>query len=367
MSVLVDRPEDDLVVGTSEEKLKTSGKKKDKGKDVGIVEGLAIDEKLLSKLTKENGKIFRGGMEVLEESRNKAIISISPAHDIALGGGVKEGTWIVLTGNEKSGKSSLALNICAAAQMEENGSRQCIYLDGEGRLKDMNLAGIDGLNPSMMHIISAADKALAAEDALMMIESFLKDNEKLVVVIDSVSSLLPRRDLESELSGERRPGLPKLMGDFTKKLSGIVPRKGHIVVMITRFIADLSMSKKLKTSDGGNHLRYQADTMLEIPYIQPWEEGDKRVGQLVHWKVLCSACGGIPGTEYVSYLRYGHGIDKTAEIVEMGSQFGLIKKGGAWFYLGEEKFQGQAKLVEYLKENPLIQENLLKELKELLA
>lgn len=359
----------DELVNELDKKISKKGKKEKKYE--GIVSGLAIDEKLLSTIRKENGNILRNGSVVLESSKGKKIIPVSPAHDAALNGGFKEGTWVVVTGDEKTGKTTLLLEIIAAAQKPENGSRLSVYLDAEGRLKDMNLEGIDGLNPDMVEIINADENALSAEKSLMLLESFMKENENLIIVIDSVSALLPQRDLDSELSGERRPGLPKLFGDFCKKMSGVVPRRNHIVILVTRFIADIGPSRKTKTSDGGKHLRYQGDTMLEVAYIQPWEEGEKRVGQLVHWKVLCSACGGIPGTEYISHLRYGHGIDKTAELIEMSGQFGLIKKSGAWYYLdneGEElTFQGAAKLTAFLKDNPEVEKKLLTKLKDILS
>ena len=84
---------------------------------------------------KEYGNIIKTGTEVLKEKSDYKVISISPAIDIALGGGVREGCWVTLTGDPKSGKTTTAMQIATNCQKE---GRPVIYLDAEGRLKDMN-------------------------------------------------------------------------------------------------------------------------------------------------------------------------------------------------------------------------------------
>ena len=90
----------------------------------------------LAKIFKDYGNIISNGLDVLEEKKNYKTISISPAIDIALGGGIKEGSWLTLTGDPKSGKTTTAMQIAANCQKE---GRPIIYLDVEGRLKDMIL------------------------------------------------------------------------------------------------------------------------------------------------------------------------------------------------------------------------------------
>lgn len=264
--------------------------------------------------------------------------------------------------------SSASLQFIANAQKEEHGSRNALYLDTEGRLKPMNLEGIHGLDINKMQIVATEENPLPAEYFLQIAEDAMKNNEKLIVVIDSISNLAPKRDLEEDLSGEKRPSLPKLLSNFVKRMSGIVPKRRHIVVMITHFIADLSMSKRTKVSDGGRQIQYQADTMLEVSYTQPWLDGEKIIGQMTHWKLNCSAAGGYPGTTYKSALRYGYGLDDIYEIIEIALELGVVSKGGAWFSseLFEGKIQGQAKLTDFLRENPDVLEKIKKEVSTLL-
>lgn len=266
--------------------------------------------------------------------------------------------------------SSSCLSLIKNAQKPEHGARHTLYLDTEGRIKSMLLDGIIGLDLDMITIISSDDPPLPAEEFLKIAESYMKDNDNLIVVIDSISSLIPARDLAEDMSGERRPGLPKLLSNFTKRLSGIVPRKNHIVMMVTHFIANLGAvgNAPKYVADGGTKIRYQADTMLEVSYTQGWEDSDKnQLGQIVHWKIGCSAAGGKPRTQYTSYLRYGHGIDCEFEIVAEAVNLSIIDKSGSWLSYGETKFQGMAKFADALRADPLLKTEIETKIKELLC
>lgn len=329
-----------------------------------------IDTKMLKKYQKDFGNIVRDGNDVFEEVSNRMVLPLSPALDLGLGGGLVEGSWVLFTGDEKTGKSTTALQFAANCQREENGSRHTIYLDVEGRLKGMNLTGIEGLDLDKTTIICSDEEALPAEHFLSLAESYLKNNERLVLIIDSISNLIPLRDLVEDLSGERRPGVPKLLSNFTKRMAGIVPRKKHVVIMITHFIADLSFSMKTKISDGGRKIRYQADTIAEITHTKDWkiDNNTKKIGQLVNWKVLSSAAGGYPGTTCTSALKYGTGLDGVYEIIKMAIDFNIIKKSGSWFSADFlDKVQGEEKLYDYLKENKDVFEEMQKRVYELIG
>jgi recombination protein RecA len=338
--------------------------------DGDMIDNLKIDSKLISTLEKTYGDISRSGRDVRDATKGRHIIPISPAHDMALGGGIPEGSWVLISGDEKVGKSSSCLSLIKNAQKPEHGARHTIYLDTEGRVKSMLLDGIIGLDLDMITIISSDDPPLPAEEFLRIAESYMKDNENLIVVIDSISSLIPARDLAEDMSGERRPGLPKLLSNFTKRLSGIVPRKNHIVMMVTHFISNLGAvgNAPKYVADGGTKIRYQADTMLEVSYTQGWEDSDKnQLGQIIHWKIGCSAAGGKPRTQYTSYLRYGHGIDCEFEIVAEAVNLSIVEKSGSWLSYGEVKFQGMAKFADALRADPLLKTEIETKIKELLC
>ena len=143
--------------------------------------------------------------------------------------------------------------------------------------------------------------------------------------------------------------------------------------------------------DCGKKIQYQADTRMEVKSITPWTQSDKQVGQAVNWKIICSSMG-APGIECQSWIRYGHGIDKTQELIMLGLDIGLIAKAGAWltceFMLGHldvikkikpevdiddteavlkaVKFQGQERLYNFLVENTEVCGILEEEIKAML-
>jgi len=168
----------------------------------------------ISSIIKEYGEIISNGIVVLETKKNYKTISVSPAIDIALGGGIKEGSWVMLTGDPKSGKTTTAMQIAANCQKD---GRPIIYLDAEGRLKEMNFEVRD-LNPDKMQIIHSVDAPLSAEEFLDVAYKLIShpDNYGAVLIIDSISSLIPAKELDGEMKAGRS-GLPKILSIFTKK------------------------------------------------------------------------------------------------------------------------------------------------------
>ena len=336
----------------------------------------------LAKIIKEYGQIVSSGLDVLEAKKNYKVITVSPAIDIALGGGIREGGWLTLTGDPKSGKTTTAMQIAANCQKD---GRPIIYLDAEGRLKDMNFE-VAELDPKKMTIVAPEDKPIPAEDFLDVAYKMMShpDYYGAVLIIDSISSLMPKKELDGDFS-PGRAGLPKILSIFTKKIGQLLPRQRGLVIAITHYIANTAGFGKAKLPDGGNKIQYQADTRMEIASggekisaVKPWvDSSDQRIGQIVNWKIICSSMG-APGGQVQSYIRYGHGVDKTQEILMLACDLGLIEKSGAWFTcsfinsfkdIAKEikpdlnieddeavekafKFQGQDKLYAFLSENP---------------
>lgn len=284
----------------------------------------------LTEIAKKYGDVIKTGTELLYDRKDYKVISVSPIVDDALGGGIKEGSWVMLSGAAKSGKTTLAMQIAANCQKE---NRHIIYLDVEGRLKEMNFE-VAELDASKITIIRACEKPLSAEEFLDIAYKLVssKENEGCVCIIDSISSLIPQRDLEQEINGMTRPGLPKILSDFTKKMGQIVPNQKALMILITHMITNTSGYGASKMADGGVKIQYQADTRMEVKSIQPWIQDKQQIGQAINWKVLCSSIG-PPGAECQSWVRYGHGVDKVQEALTMGLELGLITQAGAWMTL----------------------------------
>ena len=349
----------------------------------------------LSTIIKEYGNIISTGASILEQKKNYKVISVSPAIDIELGGGIREGSWLTLTGDPKSGKTTTAMQIAANCQKE---GRPIIYLDVEGRIKDMNFEVAD-LDPEKMHIIHPEDKPIPAEDFLDVAYKMMShpDYHGAVLIIDSISSLMPAKELDGDMS-PGRAGLPKILSVFTKKVGQLLPRQKGLIIAITHYIANTAGYGKAKLADGGNKIQYQADTRMEIAgsgensAVKPWLNSNKeRIGQAVNWKIICSTMG-PPGGQVQSWIRYGHGIDKAQEILMLAMDIGMIEKAGAWLtcsfikdypeiakkikpdlniddeeaLLKSFKFQGQDNLYNFFSENPELVNILEAKIKEML-
>lgn len=320
---------------------------------------------------KKYGKYIKTGDKLLEKRKTYQTLKTTPALDIALNGGIKEGSWVMISGDPKKGKTTLVMQIVKNAQDE---GRPVMYLNVEGRLKEKNFE-VEGLDPSKMQIVEAEDKPLSAETYFDIARAFIEnpENEGGVLIIDSLSSLIPAKDLDEDISGMTRPGLPKVISDFCKKLGQIVPNQRFFVIAITHMITNTSGYGKTKNADGGVKIQFQADTRLEVKSSTPWEVGNEKIGMKTTWEVLESSIG-APYKIAEVWNRFGKGIDKIQEVLTLGCELGLISKSGSWYYLdfiqkeGEEriKFQGQEKIHEYLKNNPESYQILESKLKEML-
>ena len=293
-------------------------------------------EALKKQIKKKYGEVIRSGADVFEEIKDLKVIPVSPALDYALGGGIREGSWVKVTGDPKTGKTTTALQFAANCQKEEYGSRPIYYVNVEGRLNRNNLEGVNGLDVEKIEVIESPAETLSAEKYLSIIKDIVMETPGAVIILDSVSSLIAQRDLDEEVRGDYRPGLQKILSDFTKKMGGIVRNQRAVIIMVTHFIANTGgFSMKKKVSDGGVKIHYQADTILEIKYIQAWKEKvaseERQVGQVIHWNVVTSPLSGFPGAEAVSYLRYGEGIDRLQELIQQAIDFSIIDVSGSWF------------------------------------
>ena len=343
----------------------------------------------MKEIIKKYGNVISTGNQILDQRKDFKAISVGPSIDISLGGGIKEGSWVILTGAPKCGKTTTALQIAANCQKE---GRPIIYLDAEGRLKEMNLTGISGLDKENIKIVHSEDRPLTAEEFLEIVIKLIssKEFERCVCIIDSTSALMPEKELDGDMS-PGRAGLPKLLSVFCKKMGQIVPRQRATMIIITHFIANTSGYGAPRMPDCGKKIQYQADTRMEVKSIAAWEQKDRQVGQAINWRILCSSMG-PPGGECQSWIRYGHGIDKIQELIILGQDLGMIGKAGAWLtcefmashldlvkeinpevntedmeaVLKSVKVQGQEKLYQFLTKHPKVVEILESEIKGML-
>ncbi len=322
-------------------------------------------------IIKKYGNVIRTGAEIFSRNNNLKSIPVSISFDNGLGGGILEGTWTVLSGLPKSGKSTICLQILANAQKI---GKKGFYVDTECRLRNYNLSGINGLDQDLLSVIGPDEdqEALAAEDVFTIIESIIKDpaNKGAVIVLDSISSLLPRSEMDAEISGTLRANLPKTITHWGKKILQKVSANKISLILITHYITNTSGYGKKNVADSGTFIQYQASNRIDIVKTEDWMEGENKVGIKISAEIDCSG-NGSAGSVITSYVRFGRGIDSIKELMELGEAFGVIDKAGAWFscpsITGDQKFQGAANLYEAFASNPEYFSKLEQEIKSVLA
>jgi recombination protein RecA len=307
--------------------------------------------------------------------RKNTVIPISPSLDIILNGGIPEGSFVVLTGQPKCGKTTTSLDFAATAQRPEykgdlKDTREVYYLNIEGRLKKRDLEGIPGINLDKFHVIgSQQGKILHAEEYLQIAEKIINEVPGSVLIIDSYSALCTEAEITSEMDKMQRADGAKLLAKFCRKVANVIPVNKNIVIGITHLMGNPTGYGAEFKEKSGQAIAYQTDIKLRAKTFKPWtlSADSTQIGQEIEWQVICSALG-PPGGNITSYLRYGEGIDKYTEAIVLASDMGLIHKGGAWYTLtsleDKPKFQGTEKVRNYLLENQKAYTSLVKSIKE---
>lgn len=305
-------------------------------------------------IIKDYGNVIFPATMIAEYKKEN--LKIGPKLDSALSGGIPEGSRVVISGPPKCGKTTTVLQIAANA-IEEG--RKVFYYDVENRFKLLNLYGIKGFDANKMLVIrSAEDCILSAEQYLEIAKRLIKakENKGSVHIIDSVSALCSDNVLTSgDVSGSRRVSNPKLVKDFMNQISGVIPVMNITVIAIHHLIANTSGYGVADMEDGGRNMQYQADIKIRGSFPKAWEEDGKQIGIVNTWNVIWSALG-APAGKIESYIRFNYGIDDIIETIEMATDFGVIKRSGAWYDLEslgiKQKCQGQSSLAKYLTDNP---------------
>lgn len=324
-------------------------------------------------VTKNFGEdIILNGNAIVD--KKNVIIPVSPSLDIILNGGIPEGSFVVLTGQPKCGKTTTSLDFAATAQKPEykgalKEAREVYYLNIEGRLKKRDLEGIPGLDLDRFHVIgSQQGKILHAEEYLQIAEKIINEIPGSVLIIDSYSALCTEAEITSEMDKMQRADGAKLLAKFCRKVANVIPVNKNIVIGITHLMGNPTGYGAEFKEKSGQAIAYQTDIKIRAKTFKPWtlSADATQIGQEIEWQVICSALG-PPGGNITSYLRYGSGIDKYMEAITLASDMGLIHKGGAWYTLtalpDKPKFQGTEKVRLYLLDHPKAFEELVTNIK----
>ena len=247
--------------------------------------------------------------------------------------------------------------------------RRVVYASIEGRLKERDLKGIAHLDMDKLLIIkSTPENILTAESFLDILERLINDNPGDIFIIDSFSSLCTAGERDANIGDRYRADAPLLLARFCRRISNVIPVNKTIILGITHRIANQGKGMSQWSEASGQKVQYAVDIKLKATHDTPWLVGEGKIGQDVHWVCDETALNSAPGGKFTSKFRYGYGIDKAAEIINLAVDMSLIKKGGAWYTLPDgQKAQGIDKAADYLKDNPAVYKKLDKTIKDMMG
>ncbi|CAH0173886.1 Protein RecA [Pedobacter sp. Bi27] len=306
----------------------------------------------LDKLEKSYGK---GTIMKLGDSAVEPIDFISTGSislDIALGiGGIPKGRVIEIYGPESSGKTTLATHIIAEAQKKGG---IAAFIDAEHAF-DQFYAKKLGVDTDNL-LISQPDNG---EQALEIADNLIRSGAIDVIVIDSVAALVPKSEIEGEM-GDSKMGLhARLMSQALRKLTGTISKTGCCCIFINQLRDKIGvMFGNPETTTGGNALKFYASVRLDIRRISQIKDSDEVSGNRVKVKIVKNKVA--PPFRIAEFdVMFGEGISKNGEIVDLGVDFGIIKKAGSWYSYGDTKLgQGRDAVKQLLSDNPELAEEL---------
>jgi recombination protein RecA len=270
----------------------------------------------------------------------------------ALGvGGFPRGRIIEIYGPESSGKTTLAIHAIAEAQ--KMGGIAAI-IDAEHAF-DRYYAQKLGVDIDNL-LISQPD---CGEQALEIAEQLIRSSAIDIIVIDSVAALTPKAEIEGEM-GDNRVGLQaRLMSQALRKLTSAISKTKTTCIFINQLREKIGvMFGNPETTTGGNALKFYASVRLDIRRVSQLKDGEEAIGNSVRVKVVKNKVA-PPFRKAEFDIMFGEGISRTGEIVDLGVQYGVIKKSGSFFSYNDTKLaQGRDRTKALIADNPELAEEL---------
>ena len=306
----------------------------------------------MDKIEKNFGKgsIMKMGDDRIEE------VAVIPTGSIGLNaalgvGGYPRGRIIEIYGPESSGKTTLAIHAIAEAQ---KAGGIAAFIDAEHAF-DRFYAEKLGVDIENLWI-SQPD---SGEQALEIAEQLIRSSAIDIIVIDSVAALTPKAELEGEM-GDSKMGLQaRLMSQALRKLTAAINKTNTTCLFINQLRDKIGvMFGNPETTTGGNALKFYASVRLDIRRTGQLKDGDEVIGNETRVKVVKNKVA-PPFRKAEFDIMFGEGISRVGEIIDLGTDLGIIKKSGSWYSYNDIKLgQGREAAKECLRDNPELADEL---------
>ena len=315
----------------------------------------------IAKLEKDFGKgtVMKLGDPAAQVSV-ETIPTGSLSLDIALGlGGVPRGRVVEIYGPESSGKTTVALHMISEVQKRGGIAG---FIDAEHALDPVYARNI-GVDIDELYISQPDSGYQALEIAETMARSGAMD----IIVIDSVAALVPKQEIEGDM-GDSHVGLQaRLMSQALRKLTPVISKSNCVVIFINQLREKVGiMFGNPETTTGGRALKFYASVRMDVRRIETLKQGGEMIGNRTRVKIVKNKIA-PPFKEAEFDIMFGKGISKEGDILDLAVNLGLVNKSGAWFSCNGDKIgQGRENAKQYLKENPLICEEIEAKVREML-
>ena len=314
----------------------------------------------LAHIEKQYGK---GAVMKLGDPMNQMSVETIPTGslslDIALGlGGIPKGRIIEIYGPESSGKTTVTLHMIAEVQKRGGIAG---FIDAEHALDPVYAKNI-GVDIDNLYI-SQPD---CGEQALEITETMVRSGAIDIVVVDSVAALVPKAEIDGDM-GDSHVGLQaRLMSQALRKLTAVISKSNCTVIFINQLREKVGvMFGNPETTTGGRALKFYSSVRLDVRRTEALKQSGEIVGNRTRVKVVKNKIA-PPFKEAEFDIMFGEGISKVGDILDLAAENGIINKSGAWYaYEGNKIGQGRENAKNYLRENPLICEEIEKKVRTL--
>lgn len=327
-------------------------------------------------------KMFSSAEDILKEEKNWVVVPWGPAVDAKTGGGILEGSLVLLQTRAKAGKTVSAMQFAVNALKQ---GRTVVYVDAERRLsgyKYFTISGFDLTNPNLLFLRSKEnEEPIVGDDVYALIKKMMRipKYRGAVYIIDSFSSIVPRDTAEDkDVKASRRDSTPKLNADFLKQIGNILRTSKSIIVGIQHLSPDLNNYGALKP-DGGEKFQYISDYVLVSKHNPlDWDgnppttdkSGKMCNGRMVKYQLPYNKMLSPYSSKedpICSYLKFGEGIWWGREALDLlMNEIGIAYSKGAWYYINtpdgkELKAQGAEKAVLIIEEHREVFEKVIRD------
>lgn len=333
-----------------------------KGKKMDKNDKQTALENALKQIEKQYGA---GAIMRLGENKHLNVAAISTGSlslDIATGiNGLPKGRIIEIFGPESSGKTTLALHCVAEAQ---KAGGQAAFIDAEHALDPIYAANL-GVDVDSL-LVAQPDYG---EQALEIAEQLARSGAIDIIVVDSVAALVPRTEIDDDM-GDSHVGLhARLMSQAMRKLAGAINKSNTLIIFINQLREKVGViygSPEVTT--GGRALKFYASMRIDVRKGEQLKNSDNQfIGSRTKVKIVKNKVA-PPFRSAEFDIMYGTGISKSGEILDLGVEYGVIKKGGSWFSYGERRLgQGRDNVKQLIQEEPEFAAQLEQEIKEKIA